>query len=87
VTGDAAALVRAALAAATDRDAREFAALSDDTPLLDASGIGLDSLGGARLLAAVLESTGVDVAAEDLGLDALETVGTLVAFIEDRLDA
>jgi acyl carrier protein len=54
-----------------------------ETPLL-ADGAGLDSLTGTLLLRAVHRTFGVDVAAEDLNLDALATLGTLAAFIADQ---
>jgi acyl carrier protein len=56
------------------------------TPLVG-GGLGLDSLTGMRLLAAVRREFGVDVAAEDLALDCLETVGTLTLFLETALAA
>ena len=60
--------------------------LSPSTPLVG-GGLGLDSLTGMRLLAAVRREFGVDVAAEDLALDCLETVGTLTQFLETALAA
>jgi acyl carrier protein len=45
---------------------------------------GLDSLAGTLLLRRVHQRYGVDVAAEDLNLDALDTLATLAAFIEER---
>jgi acyl carrier protein len=45
----------------------------------------LDSLTGTLLLRQVQRRFGVDVAAEDLNLDALETLGTLAAFVAARL--
>ncbi len=54
-----------------------------DTPLLR-DGIGLDSLGGTILLTRVQREFGVDVAAEDLNLDALASVRALAAFIAAR---
>ena len=50
------------------------------TPLFR-DGAGLDSLTGTLLLRQVQRRYRVDVAAEDLNLDALETLGTLAAFI------
>ena len=44
-------------------------------------GVALDSLSGTLLLREIQRRYGVDVAAEDLNLDALETLGTLAAFI------
>jgi acyl carrier protein len=48
-------------------------------------GVGLDSLAGTLLLRQVQRRFGVDVAAEDLNLDSLESLRTLAAFIEERL--
>jgi acyl carrier protein len=48
-------------------------------------GVGLDSLSGTLLLRQIQRRFGVDVAAEDLNLDSLESLGTLAAFIEERL--
>jgi acyl carrier protein len=50
------------------------------------TGVSLDSLTGTLLLRRVRQRFGVDVAAEDLNLDALATLGSLAAFIEDRLE-
>ena len=48
--------------------------------------MGLDSLTGTLLLREVHRRFGVDVAAEDLNLDALATLGTLAAFISERTE-
>jgi acyl carrier protein len=48
------------------------------------TGVGLDSLAGTLLLRQVQRRYGVDVAAEDLNLDSLQTLGTLAAFIAAR---
>jgi S-adenosylmethionine decarboxylase len=48
--------------------------------------LGLRSVDGARLLEQVTERFGVDVAAEDLALESLESIGTLVDFVADRAD-
>jgi len=61
----------------------ELAALPADTPLFGGEA-GLDSLSGARLLRRVHERYGVDVAAEDLNLDALQSLSALAAFIAER---
>ena len=60
------------------------AGVPDDTPLFK-GGLGLSSLDGAALLRAIDEELGVDVAAEDVALDSLETVGTLSRFVAVRL--
>ena len=56
---------------------------SPQTPLLR-DGIALDSLGATVLLTRVHSRYGVDVASEDLNLDALETMETLAEFIASR---
>ncbi len=54
-----------------------------DTALLR-DGIGLDSLGGTMLLTEIERRYGVDVAAEDLNLDALASIGALAAYVARR---
>lgn len=56
------------------------AELPADTPLLS-GGLALDSITVVRLLAAIRDRTGVDVADLDLDLDALATLGTLTDFV------
>jgi acyl carrier protein len=51
------------------------------------TGVGLDSLAGTLLLRQVQRRYGVDVAAEDLNLDSLQTLSTLAAFIAARRPA
>ena len=85
MTGDQAALVdelRAILAQVTGRD--ELREVPADTALFGA-GVGLDSLAGTLLLRQVQRRYGVDVAAEDLNLDALATLGTLADFVAARI--
>jgi acyl carrier protein len=55
-----------------------------DTPLLR-DGIGLDSLGGTMLLTQIERRYGVDIAAEDLNLDALASIGALTGYLATRL--
>ena len=55
------------------------------TTALLRGGVGLDSLGGTLLLRQVQRRYGIDVAAEDLNLDALETLGSLAEFIAGRI--
>jgi acyl carrier protein len=73
--------LREILARATGRE--ELRGISDRLPLFG-EGVGLDSLTGTLLLREVHLRFGVDVAGEDLNLDALETLGTLAAFIAER---
>lgn len=74
--------LRQVLATATGRP--ELTAITLDTPLFG-DGVGLDSLTGTLLLRQVRQRFGVDVAAEDLNLDALATLGTLVTFVRGRV--
>ena len=70
-----------------------LASITGDPGMLDLSGsvrligggVGLDSQSGARLLSVVLDRYQVDVAAEDLNLDALTSLDTLTRFIEERV--
>ena len=73
--------LRQILAQVTGRD--ELAGMPADLPLFG-GGAGLDSLTGTLLLREVQRRFGVDVAAEDLSLDALATLGTLAAFVAAR---
>ena len=61
----------------------ELRTADPDLPLFGA-GIGLDSLTGTLLLREVHRRYGVDVAAEDLNLDALASLASLASFIETR---
>jgi acyl carrier protein len=69
---------------ATVTSSAETAAVPADAPLFR-DGAGLDSLTGTLLLREVRHRYGVDVAAEDLNLDSLASLGTLAAFIAARL--
>jgi acyl carrier protein len=64
-------------------DARPLEA-PPDTPLLK-DGVGLDSLGATMLLTRIEHRYGVDIAGEDLNLDALASIGTLAAYLSARL--
>jgi acyl carrier protein len=59
----------------------ELRTVDPGTPLFG-TGVGLDSLTGTLLLREVHRRYGVDVAAEDLNLDALASVASLASFIE-----
>jgi len=56
-----------------------------NTPLLR-DGIGLDSLGATVLLTRIQAVFGVDVASEDLNLDALASIDALAEFIGKRIE-
>jgi acyl carrier protein len=77
-TPDVVAGLREILVRATGRE--DLLGLSEQAPLFG-DGVGLDSLTGTLLLREVHRRFAVDVAAEDLNLDALATLGTLAAFI------
>jgi len=62
----------------------ELRGVPADTALFG-GGVGLDSLSGTLLLRQIQRRFGVDVAAEDLNLDSLESLGTLAEFIAERL--
>jgi acyl carrier protein len=76
--------LREILAQATGRE--ELLGLGEQVPLFG-TGVGLDSLAGTLLLREVHRRFGVDVADEDLNLDALATLGTLTRFIAERIAA
>ena len=85
VTADLAGVtseLRALLAELTG-DSRPFEAPPETALLRD--GIGLDSLGGAVLLTQIERRYGVDIAGEDLNLDALASIGALAAYLAARL--
>jgi acyl carrier protein len=73
--------LRAMLARITGRP--ELAGLPPEAGLFT-DGAGLDSLTGTLLLTEIRHQFGVDVAAEDLNLDALATLRTLAAFVAAR---
>ena len=84
--GGKAARVWAILAGVLEKPPSEIAALPDSTPLFGA-GLALDSITGLELLLAIKREFGVDIAAEDLNLDSLETVGTLAAYLAAHSDS
>ncbi|GAA4016362.1 hypothetical protein GCM10022247_44290 [Allokutzneria multivorans] len=76
-------MVRELIAEAIGQDEAVVAALPGDTRLFGPE-VGLSSLAGARLLDSVRERFGVDVAAEDLNLDALESIASLSGFVDQH---
>lgn len=72
--------VRELLARVLEKPWGVVMSLGDETPLFG-SGLALDSLTGLELLTGVEAEFGVDIAAEDLNLDSLETIGTLAAYL------
>jgi acyl carrier protein len=62
----------------------ELLGIPPDTALFG-PGVGLDSLTGTLLLRRVRQRFGVDVAAEDLNLDSLATLGALAGFVGARI--
>jgi acyl carrier protein len=79
MTRSAAPTVRAILADVTENP--RAADVPGDTALLR-EGLALSSLTATALLAEIEAWLGVDVAGEDLGLECLRTVDSLVAFVD-----
>jgi len=82
VTGNLTSEIRQLLAELTGNSRPLDAPL--ETALLR-DGIGLDSLGGTVLLTQIEQRYGVDIAGEDLNLDSLASIGTLVAYLSAQL--
>jgi methoxymalonate biosynthesis protein len=78
---DVAGELRGLLAAVTGR--AELETIGSDTPLFGPP-VSLDSLAGTLLLREIQRRYRVDVAAEDLNLDSLATLGTLAAFVSEH---
>jgi acyl carrier protein len=74
--------LRALLAELTGR--AELRALPADTPLFGTA-VNLDSLTGTLLLREIRSRYGVDVADEDINLDALANLAALAEFLRPRL--
>ena len=72
--------VRELLARVLELPIERVRGMPGDTPLFG-SGLALDSLTGLELLTGVEQEFGVDIAAEDLNLDSLQTIGTLAAYL------
>jgi len=81
VTAAIADEIRRILAAVTGR--QEMLDIAAGMPLFGQA-VALDSLTGTLLLREIRQRFGVDVAADDLNLDALATLGTLAAFVGER---
>ena len=71
--------IRGLLAGALGMDAAAAVALPGGTRLFEE--LGLDSLTGTSLLVAVRSRYGVDIAAEDLNLESLETIDSLCGYV------
>jgi acyl carrier protein len=78
------AQVRRWLAAALDRPPEAFVALPDDAPLFGGD-LNLDSFSGMVLLGLIQQETGLDLAADDLGLESLDTPATLAAYLREHV--
>ena len=83
MTDDIGLRVRLLLARVLERPPGEMEGLPDSTPLFG-SGLSLDSLTGLELLEAISREFGVDIAAEDLNLDSLQSIGTLASYLGGR---
>jgi acyl carrier protein len=82
VTGDLTSEIRQLLADLIG-NGRPLEAPPETALLRD--GIGLDSLGGTVLLTEIERRYGVDIAGQDLNLDSLANIGTLVAYVTAHL--
>ena len=72
--------VRQLLGTVLELEPERAQTLADETPLFG-GGLSLDSLTGLELLAGIETIFGVDIASEDLNLDSLESIGTLVSYL------
>ncbi len=86
VTDDIDMRVRGLLAKVLELEPGYVEGLPENTPLFG-SGLSLDSLTGLELLTGVEAEFGVDIAAEDLNLDSLGSIGTLVAYLSAHSDS
>lgn len=77
------ARVRSLLARVLEQSAEDVRGLPENTPLFG-GGLSLDSLTGLELLTGIEQEFGVDIAADDLNLDSLQTIGTLVDYLRGR---
>lgn len=82
MTGDLTSEIRQLLADLTGTSRPLEAPL--ETALLR-DGLGLDSLGGTVLLTEIEHRYGVDIASQDLNLDSLASIRTLVAYVTAQL--
>jgi acyl carrier protein len=78
------ARVRSLLARVLEQSAEDVRGLHENTPLFG-GGLSLDSLTGLELLTGIEHEFGVDIASDDLNLDSLQTIGTLVDYLVGRL--
>ncbi|HET7079866.1 MAG TPA: acyl carrier protein [Chloroflexia bacterium] len=85
-TRDWGRVVRDLLAAVLERPPADVAALPDSTRLFGPE-LNLDSFSGMTLLAAIERDYGLDLAADDLGLESLESIGTLAAYLAAHVPA
>jgi acyl carrier protein len=76
--------VRLLLARVLEQGTEDVRSLPESTPLFG-GGLSLDSLTGLELLTGIEQEFGVDIAADDLNLDSLQTIGTLVHYLSGRL--
>jgi acyl carrier protein len=78
--------VRLLLARVLELDPSYVQSIPADTSLFG-SGLSLDSLTGLELLTGVEAEFSVDIASEDLNLDSLQTISTLVDYLSAHSDS
>ena len=79
-------IVRDLLAAVLERPPADLAALPDSTRLFGTE-LNLDSFSGMTLLTAIERDYSIDLAADDLGLESLESIGSLAAYLAAHVPA
>jgi acyl carrier protein len=77
------ARVRSLLARVLEQSAEHVRGLPEST-FLFGGGLSLDSLTGLELLMGIEQEFGVDIASDDLNLDSLQSIGTLVGYLTRR---
>jgi acyl carrier protein len=63
---------------------REASTIGDDEPLFGPEGLGLDSIDALELVLGLEQEFGVTIDDQQVGSQALATVNSIVAFIEEK---
>ena len=81
------ARVRSLLARVLEQSIEDVRSLPENIPLFGGRPLARFSLTGLELLTGIEQEFGVDIAADDLNLDSLQTIGTLVDYLSGRVHA